>query len=83
MAPLSLIQGQLVLVENLTTGTGHETISDAVSNASPGDHIELSANTFVEHVAISIPLTLSGAEGGGTLIDVSAQVGWGLSLIHI
>ena len=80
MAPLSLIQGQLVLVENLTTGTGHETISDAVSNASPGDHIELSANTFVEHVSISIPLTLSGAEGGGTLIDVSAQIGWGIAL---
>ena len=75
-----LAQSQLILVENLTTGTGHETIAEAIDNASSGDHLELSANTFVEHVDIDIPLTLSGAEGGGTLIDVSHQVGWGIAL---
>ena len=80
LASTGLTQSQLILVENLTTGTGHETIAEAIDNASPGDHLELSANTFVEHVDIGIPLTLSGAEGGGTLIDVSHQIGWGIAL---
>ena len=71
--------GQWVPVQNLTAGTDHESINEAVSTASPGDHIELAATTFVEHVAISIPLTLSGAEAGGTLIDVRSEEGWGIT----
>ena len=46
LASAGLTQSQLILVENLTTGTGHETIAEAIDNASPGDHLELSANTF-------------------------------------
>ena len=46
LASAGLTQSQLILVENLTTGTGHETIAEAIDNTSPGDHLELSANTF-------------------------------------
>lgn len=46
LASAGLTQIQLILVENLTTGTGHETIAEVIDNASPGDHLELSANTF-------------------------------------
>ena len=68
------------LVENLTNGTGYETIAEAIEHASPGDHLELSANTFVERVNISIPLVISGSEMGGTIIDVSEEIGWGITL---
>ena len=46
LASAGLTQSQLIIVENLTTGTGHETIAEAIDNAPPGDHLELSANTF-------------------------------------
>lgn len=46
LASAGLTQSQLIIVENLTTGTGHETIAEAIDNASPGDHLELPANTF-------------------------------------
>ena len=71
---------QVSPVLNLTAETEHESISEAISSASPGDHLSLAAATFVEHVAIDIPLTLSGAPGGGTIIDVSAEDGWGITL---
>ena len=67
-------------VHNLTSGNYHETISSALGDADPGDHLELAAYQFTEHVDITIPITLSGAENGITVIDVSQEDGWGLTL---
>ena len=72
--------GQSAPAMNMTAGTEHQTIADAVNNATPGDFIQLAAGTFEEHVTISIPLTLAGATSGGTLIDVSKEDGWGITL---
>lgn len=72
--------GQSAPAMNLTAGTEHQTIGDAVNSATPGDFIQLAAGIFEEHVAISIPLTLAGATSGGTLIDVSKEDGWGITL---
>ena len=67
-------------VHNLTSGNYHETISSALGDADPGDHLELAAYQFTEHVDITIPITLSGAENGITVIDVSQEDGWGITL---
>ncbi len=67
-------------VLNVTTGNAYETIAEAMDEANAGDHLELAATRFVEHVAISIPLTLSGSETGVTIIDVSEEDGWGITL---
>lgn len=74
-------QGALTApVTNTTTGVSFETVQEALDAASPGDHIALVAHRFVEHLAINIPVTVSGATGGGTIIDVSTQDGWGITL---
>ena len=74
-------QGNSVFpVHNVTSGEHYGTISDAIDQANPGDHIELISYRFVEHVAIDIPLTLSGDANGNTVIDVSQQDGWGITL---
>ena len=74
-------QGNNVLpVHNVTSGEFFETISAAINNANPGDHIELTSFRFIEHVAIGIPLTLSGDANGNTVIDVSQADGWGITL---
>ena len=77
---VSLCSAQISPVVNLTADTEHESIADAINNASAGDHIMLAPITFVEHVAIGIPLTISGDASGGTNIDVSTADGWGITL---
>lgn len=67
-------------VTNLSTGNGYESIGQAVEAANAGDHIQMAALSFVEHVAIGIPLTLSGSQTGTTVIDVSEEDGWGITL---
>ena len=71
---------QFIPVLNETAGTEHVTISEAMSMANAGDELLLAATTFVEHVDINIPITIRGAANGGTLIDVSQQDGWGITL---
>ena len=73
-------QSAVVPVLNLTSGTEHESIAEGVENASPGDHLQLAPASFTEHVAIGIPLTISGSETGTTIIDVSQEDGWGITL---
>ena len=76
----SVAFAQISPVQNVTAGTDHETIAGAINSATPGDHIQLAPVTFVEHVAIGIPLTISGDASGGTILDVSAADGWGVTL---
>jgi len=67
-------------VVNLTSGSLHETINDALNAAQPADHLQLAQYQFVEHVAINMPITLSGSADGTSVIDVSQEDGWGITL---
>ena len=67
-------------VTNVTTGAEYDYISDAVQEAASGDFIQLAAARFVEHVSISVPLTLAGDPNATTIVDVSEADGWGITL---
>lgn len=69
-----------VPVRNLNTDSTYTTISDAVNDAVAGDTLLLAATTFTEHVDLSLPITLRGSATGGTLIDVTQDIGWGITL---
>ena len=72
--------GSIQPVTNVTTGVGYESIAEAISAASSGDHISLAAFQFTEHISIHLPLTITGSEVGTTLLDVSQEDGWGITL---
>lgn len=74
------LMAQIVPVTNVTSGSSHVTISDAVANAAAGDVLQLAATTFQERVNLSQPLTLLGDPNGGTLIDVTQDIGWGITI---
>ena len=67
-------------VTNVNTGDTYETIGAAIDAASPGDFINLAATQFTEHIDIDIPLTITGAQNGISIIDVSQADGWGITL---
>ncbi|MCK5643293.1 MAG: right-handed parallel beta-helix repeat-containing protein, partial [Gammaproteobacteria bacterium] len=52
----------------------YSTIQLAVDDADPGDTIEVSAGTYVEHIVIPIPLTLIGESKHYTYIMPPANV---------
>ena len=80
MAPIMAQSESTQPVTNVTTGATFETIAEALNVASSGDVLNLAGYRFTEHIAIDVPLTLTGAEGGTTVIDVSQQDGWGITL---
>lgn len=67
-------------VYNVTSGLEYEDIGAAMQDISAGDHLQLAAARFIEHVSISVPMTLSGDPNGTTIIDVSTMDGWGVTL---
>ena len=67
-------------VTNVNTGNTYETIGAAIEAASPGDFINLAATQFTEHLDIDIPLTITGAQNGVSIVDVSQEDGWGITL---
>ncbi|MCH1583351.1 MAG: hypothetical protein L7S63_09555 [Flavobacteriales bacterium] len=67
-------------VTNASTGQTYETITAAINDASAGDFINLAATQFTEHIDIDLPLTVTGAMNGTSVIDVSQEDGWGITL---
>jgi len=59
-------------VRNVSKGTRHLTIQEAVSAADPGNVLEAAAGIYPETVVIDKALTLQGAGSGTTTIDASA-----------
>lgn len=80
LAPILAQTGGSQPVTNLTTGEQFESISEALEWASSGDHIDLATYRFTEHIAIDIPITITGEADGTSIIDVSQQDGWGITL---
>ena len=70
----------LAPVTNLTTGEVYLTIQEAVDEAANGEELQLASARFEEHVAFNAPVVLSGDPDGLTIIDVSLEDGWGLTL---
>ena len=49
-------------IANITQGTFHETLNDAVASAQAGDSLTVSSGTYEESVTIDKPLILQGVE---------------------
>ena len=49
-------------IANITQGTFHETLTDAVGSAQAGDSLTVSSGTYEESVTIDKPLILQGVE---------------------
>lgn len=58
-------------VFNATLGTQHSTIGEALQNATSGNVIQVSANSYAESFTIDIPITLEGSPGA--IIDASNE----------
>lgn len=56
-----------------SSGCDYASIQDAVDHASPGDVLDLAAETFVETVVVDRDLTIQGAGRGATVIDGNAS----------
>ncbi len=56
-------------VVNVTQEISYSTIMGAIVEAYPNDQITVAAGTFVEQVEITIPLTITGAGQGSTVIQ--------------
>lgn len=67
-------------VLNTLSGEGFESLGEAIAAANPGDELVMAEYRFVEHVHIDLPLTLVGANAGTSVIDVSEEDGWGITL---
>jgi hypothetical protein len=53
------------------TGVGYDTIGEAIDAASDGQHIDVSAGTYIENLVIGKLLYLNGEERNTTIIDGS------------
>jgi hypothetical protein len=51
------------------TGEGYDTIGEAITAASAGQHIDVSAGTYAEHLLIEKQLYLTGKDRNTTIID--------------
>lgn len=74
-------QGASGPVENLTQGTLHNTIQDALDNAVDGDEIFISNGTYIVDGQINgfeSGVTLRGASESGVVIDATSVSGWAL-----
>jgi len=58
-------------VHNLDNDTYHDTIQQAIDNASDGHTIEVSAGTYYENVVVDKRLTLIGTGTGATFVNGS------------
>ena len=58
-------------VFNATLDSQHNTIGEALQNATSGNIIQVSANSYAESFTIDIPITLEGAPGA--IIDASNE----------
>lgn len=67
-------------VLNVTTGAEYDDIASAMQDVASGDFIQLAASRFIEHISISVPMTLAGDPNGTTILDVSESDGWGITL---
>jgi len=56
-------------VHNVTQDIYYYTIQSAIDAANPGDQITVAAGTFVEQLEITIPLTITGAGQGSTIVQ--------------
>ncbi|MDB4787102.1 hypothetical protein OAG26_00170 [Flavobacteriales bacterium] len=74
------VSAQSAPVENVTSGASFTKIDEAISAASDGDILLLSALTFNESLTISKPITILGDENGGTVIDIRNTPSWGILL---
>lgn len=75
---LSGIEGPVL---NITQGSYHPTIQEAIDQAIAGDTIEVGAGTFVEDVALNKSVTLKGSGVGSTVL--SGPIGGAGNTIHI
>jgi hypothetical protein len=80
MAPVHAQVVPVSPVTNVNTGVNYASITEAIEAASAGDVLQLLPVRFTEHVDIDLPLTLKGDPSGLTIIDVSQEIGWGITL---
>ena len=62
----SIVQKPVIIRE---TGQGFDTIQEAINAASAGQHIDVSAGTYEEHITIDKKLYLIGADRNTTIIN--------------
>jgi Right handed beta helix region len=69
-------------VQNITLGTSYPTIEGALAEALTGNVITIDDGVYNPPgtLSITVPLTLSGALGGGVTINIPAAGGYGFSV---
>jgi len=74
LSSISLVsaESQIWVVDDDGSGD-FSTISEAISNSTPGDNIMVRSGTYFEHLNVSIPITLVGEDPLTTIIDGGGQ----------